>query len=90
MELDMIIGGAATLLYLVYTLYVNHRISSSFYLNKDRKKLHRVFIWLVPFLGPLMIRNFWKKKKSTRLEITTKDKRKIDSAKFYESGIGII
>lgn len=88
MDLELVLWIGLLLAYLCLNLYVNYRISSSLYLDEDRRKLHRIFIWLLPFIGPLMIRNFWKKKKPSRLEIITKDKRKTDNSGFYESGIG--
>lgn len=77
------------LVYYFFTLYVYRRIDNSLYLDENRRRLHKKFIWIVPFLGPLIIRGFWKRRKEKKLDIMTKDKRKIDKSHFYESGKGI-
>lgn len=64
------------LLYVLLNLYVTKRINKADYLQEDRRSLHKKFIWVLPFLGPLAIRGFWRKKKEEGLEVMTKDKRK--------------
>ena len=79
----------AIVVYFFFTFYVYGRINKSLYLNESRRKLHKKFIWIVPFIGPLIIRGFWKKRKEKDLEIMNKYNRKIDKSNFYESGKGI-
>lgn len=75
--------------YVALNSFVGYRIRKSLYLEETRRKLHLKLIWYLPFLGPLIIRNFWKKQKNEPLETITKDKRKIKKGSFYESGIGM-
>jgi hypothetical protein len=74
--------------YIVFNLYVTKRINKSFYLNEERKALHKNLIWIIPFVGPLMIVSFWRKNKKVTFETMTKDQRK-KKGDFYESGIGL-
>lgn len=78
------------LVYYFFTLYVQRRIGKSLYLDEKRRILHKKMIWILPFLGPIIIRGFWKKRKEKKLEVMTKSKRKIDKSNFYESGKGIL
>jgi hypothetical protein len=55
------------------------------------RSFHKKFIWLLPFLGPLIIVNFWKKPKGPIIQTNTKTQRDKNSSYngFYESGQGI-
>ncbi|MGD1848329.1 MAG: hypothetical protein ACFB10_23290 [Salibacteraceae bacterium] len=64
------------LAYVGLNLWVTRKINKARYLEEDRRKTHRIFIWLLPFLGPLLIRRFWKTPTSGKLEIMTKSDRK--------------
>ena len=77
------------IIYLSLNIYVTRKINKACYLNEERRKLHKRFIWMLPFLGPLIIKSFWQEKEKDGLEIMTKDKRKIDKSSFYESGSGM-
>ncbi|WMJ74626.1 hypothetical protein RCC89_15850 [Cytophagaceae bacterium ABcell3] len=61
--------------YVIFNVYVDSRIVKANYFNEKRRKVHRVFIWALPFIGALLIRNFWKNKQKG-MEIMTKEKRK--------------
>ena len=75
--------------YIVLNMYVAKKINKAFYLKEKRRKLHEKIIWLIPFLGPLMLRGFWKKNRSTKLDVITKSNRKNKAGGFYESGLGV-
>jgi hypothetical protein len=83
--MGLIIVGILVLAYIGLNFYVDKRIREAHYLSLDRKKLHRKFIWILPFLGPWLIRSFWKKPEGD-MEVMTKDKRKLKKSDFYESG----
>lgn len=87
--MDIIIIVVILIAYFIFTKYVNNKINKSLYLNESRRNSHKIFIWIIPFLGPLIIRNFWKTREDNELEIMTKKKRKQDKSNFYESGKGI-
>ena len=87
MEITLILVLIATA-YILVNLYVTGKINKAFYLKEDRRALHKKLIWIIPFLGPLMIRGSWKKRKIEKLDVITKDKRKRTKSHFYESGIG--
>ena len=76
-------------LYNILNLYVRNRINNSIYLDENRRKLHQKLIWILPFLGPIIIYGFWRNKSKDELDVMTKAKRKQDKSNFYESGKGI-
>jgi len=86
--IEKIMISILILVYFIFTYYVRIRINKSLYLTEKRRSLHKKFIWILPFLGPLIIRGFWKKKEKG-LNVMTKQKRKFDKSNFYESGKGI-
>jgi hypothetical protein len=59
------------------------------YMDEERRKLHKKFIWLVPFVGPLLIAGFWRKAKKVKFDTMTKQQRDKNKGDFYESGIGL-
>ncbi len=63
-------------------------INKSDYLNEERRRLHKRLIWLIPFLGTLLIIGFWIKLKP-KFETMTKEEREKKKGNFYESGIGL-
>lgn len=74
------------LAYVCLNLLVTQKINQADYFKEDRRTLHKRFIWLLPFLGPLAIRGFWKKKKDTGLEVMTREKRgKSTKANFSDN-----
>jgi hypothetical protein len=75
-------------IYILFTLFVRKKIVAAYYLKEERRRLHKKLIWFIPFLGPLMLRAFWKERKEN-IEVKTKFTRKKDRSGFYESGIGI-
>ena len=86
----MIIGillGVA-IVYILFNVWVTKMIERARYYKEERKALHRRVIWIVPFLGPLLLRSFWKDRRKNKLEIITKEKRKIQQGGFYESHKG--
>ena len=76
------------LVYVLVNLYVTKKINKALYLKEERREYHKKFIWYVPFLGPLIIRGFWKTQKETEMEIMTKNKRKKAKGSFHESEKG--
>ncbi len=79
---------AIATVYVLLNIFVTIRINKSDYLNEERRRLHKRLIWLIPFLGPLLIIGFWTKVKP-KLETMTKDEREKKKGNFYESGIGL-
>lgn len=79
--------GLVGLSYLILNLYVSSRISKAQYNDESRRSVHRWFIWLLPFLGPLITKPFWTKPK--RLQVMTKANRKTKKGGFHESGKGM-
>ena len=81
----------ALLIYVLLNGYVTKRLNKSYYINEEMRSLHKKFIWFLPFLGPLIIKNFWKKPKTNNVQTNTKTQRdkntKYDG--FYESGQGV-
>ncbi len=81
----------ALLIYILLNVFVTKRLNKSYYLSEEMRTLHKKFIWFLPFLGPLLIKNFWRKQKSKNIQINTKTQRdknaKYDG--FYESGQGV-
>ena len=76
-------------LYVFINIYVTKRINKALYLKEERRRLHKKFIWYLPFIGPLIIRGFWKTREDKDLEVMTKSKRKIDKSNYTESGTGM-
>jgi hypothetical protein len=78
----------ALLIYILLNVFVTKRINKSYYLNEEMRNLHKKFIWFLPFLGPLLIKNFWRKPKTNNIKTNTKTERdknaKYDG--FYDSG----
>lgn len=85
----MLIFGAIAAIYVGFNLFVTRRINSAFYMDEVRRGLHKKFIWLVPFVGPLIISGFWRKVKKVKYDTMTKQQRDKRKGDFYESGIGI-
>jgi hypothetical protein len=76
-------------LYIVFNLYVTKKINKASYLSQERRGLHKKLIWIIPFVGPLLIIGFWRNEKEVKFETMTKDKRDKEKGDFYESGIGL-
>ena len=74
--------------YLLLNIFVTIRINKSDYLNGERRGLHKRLIWLIPFLGPMLILRYWTKSKP-KFETMTKQQREKSKGDFYESGIGL-
>lgn len=81
----LIVSGIA---YILLNIFVMWRINTSFYLREERRKIHKLLIWFIPFIGPLLIFNYWTKSKST-FEVMTKEQREKKKGNFYESGVGL-
>ena len=60
--------------YLLLNIFVTIRINKSDYLNGERRGLHKRLIWLIPFLGPMLILRYWTKSKP-KFETMTKQQR---------------
>jgi hypothetical protein len=84
--LELSIIGTA---YIILNLYVTRRINKSYYLNDQRRAIHKILIWFLPFIGPLLIMGFWRKERKVKFDTMTKDQRKKSKGDFYESGIGL-
>ena len=80
--------GTVFLVYVTFNIYVTLRVNKSYYFNEKRRSIHKWLIWVVPFIGPFLIKGHWSRK-SDYQEVMTKDKRKGRSGSFYESGIGV-
>lgn len=81
----------AILIYILLNVFVTKRINKSYYLSEEMRSLHKKFIWFLPFLGPLLIKNFWRKPKTNYVQINTKTQRNKNAKYngFYESGQGV-
>lgn len=79
------------LVYIILNVFVTKRINKTTYLNEDMRSLHKKFIWFLPFLGPIIIKNFWGKPKTVKILTNTKTQRNKNAKYngFYESGKGI-
>lgn len=58
-------------------------------MDEERRRLHKKFIWIVPFVGPLVILGSWRKRKKVKFDTMTKQQRDKKKGDFYESGIGL-
>lgn len=76
-------------IYILLNLYVTKRINKAYYVQEERRKFHKKFIWFVPLLGPFLIRGFWQAGKNKPIETVTKEERKKEDGAFHESGIAI-
>jgi hypothetical protein len=78
-------------IYLVLNVFVTKQINKSIYVNEEMKRLHKRLIWVLPFLIPVLIKNFWKKPKTNKIQTNTKTQRDKNAkyGGFYESGIGV-
>ncbi len=87
----MKLAFVALLIYLVLNVFVTKRINKSIYVNEEMKKLHKRLIWVLPFLGPVLIKNFFRKPKTKKIQTNTKTQRDKNAkyGGFYESGIGV-
>lgn len=63
------------LFYIGVNIYVLQKINKAIYLKEERRSLHKVIIWVIPFLGALLLRGFWKKN-NDQLDVMTKKDRK--------------
>jgi hypothetical protein len=73
----------------LFNLFVTRRINSAFYLEERRRRFHKNFIWLAPFVGPIIIKGFWRKTHAVKFVTMTKQLRDKKKGDFYESGIGL-
>ena len=76
-------------IYILLNLYVINRIRKSYYVQEERREFHKKFIWLLPFIGPFLIRSFWQTRKDKPIETVTIEERKKENEAFYESGIAV-
>lgn len=60
-------------LYVILNIVITQKINQAYYVKEERRTLHKKLIWILPFIGPLLIKSHWKKSKE--LEVMTKDKR---------------
>ncbi len=77
----------AVISYSLLAIYADQCMSQTTYLNLERKQLHKLLIWVLPFLGALLI--IWYCR-SHQLGIDThvKSNRKTNAGHFYESETG--
>jgi hypothetical protein len=78
-------------IYIILNVYVSIKINKAYYLSEEMRKLHLKLIWAIPFIGPLMLRNFWKNEKVNKFPTNTRSQREKNnkSGDFYESGKGM-
>jgi hypothetical protein len=74
--------------YVLFTLYVSKRISKARYMNEERRSMHKKLIWILPFIGPVLISGFWTKRKK-RMGVQTKERRNKGKGGFTENTGGI-
>lgn len=86
----MALALIALLAYILLNVFVTKRINKSYYIDEEMRSFHKKFSWFLPFLGPLLIKNFWRKPKKTTIQINTKIQRDKNTTYdgFYESGQG--
>jgi len=60
-------------LYVVLNLLVTNRIEKAYYLKEERRVLHKRLIWILPFIGPFLIKSHWRRNKE--LKVMTKTER---------------
>lgn len=85
-----IILGGLIYIYLYYTWYATNNILNSLLLSKNRKRLHIIMVWLLPFLWYYVFIGFI----IHNTGVMTKEKREKLARKnaggFHESGKGMI
>lgn len=74
-------------IYLALNIYVTYKINRANYLTEERRSLHKRLVWILPFLGPFLIKSFWSDEKPITKAMTKKD-RETDNSSFYESKKG--
>jgi hypothetical protein len=62
-------------LYIILNLIVSKKINQAYYLKEERRSLHKKVIWIIPFLGPLLIKSHWSKNEE-KLKVTTEANRR--------------
>ena len=62
-------------MYLALNSFVLIKINKALYLKEERRNIHRVLIWVIPFLGPLLIKSHWITHKNN-INVMTKSKRR--------------
>jgi hypothetical protein len=79
------------IIYLPLNIFITFRLNKANYINEEMRKLHKKLIWILPFIGPLVLKNFWKNEKTNKLHANTKAQRdqNLSSGSFYESGKGM-
>lgn len=78
------------LIYKSLNVFATKRINKSTYISEEMRKLLKKFIWVLLFLGPLLIRNFWKQhQRSIQTNTKTERDKNTQYNGFYESGEGM-
>ncbi len=77
------------IIYILFNIYVNIKINKAVYFDEERRHIHKILIWLIPFIGPLMFRSFWKKHDPNEMKVISKATSKKKKMNFTESGKGI-
>jgi hypothetical protein len=85
----MLICSIVAALYTGFNLFVTKRINKAYYIDEERRRLHKKFIWVVPFVGPIVIFGSWRKRRKVKFDAMTKQQRDKKKGDFYESGIGL-
>ncbi|GAA0190803.1 hypothetical protein GCM10009122_52750 [Fulvivirga kasyanovii] len=75
--------------YLLFSIYVNAKVNKGYYFSEKRRSAHRWLIWMIPFLGAILIKGHWQPKRNYQAEVMTKNERKNKNGSFYESGIAV-
>lgn len=70
---------------LILNLVIVKKIRSAYYLDEEKRSVHVLLVWLLPVLGIILTKSFWKKP-SSDLKVMTKKSRKSNSGGFHESG----
>jgi hypothetical protein len=71
----MLICSVVAAMYAGFNLVVTRRLNRAFYMDDGRRLFHRKFIWLVPFVGPIIIIGFWRKTHAVKFDTMTKQQR---------------
>ncbi|WP_152425195.1 hypothetical protein [Nafulsella turpanensis] len=76
------------ILMFVVNLTVTRKIILANYQDEERRKAHLIILWVLPVIGVLMTRFYWKKS-SPKIKVITKNDRRSNSGRFYDSGHGL-
>jgi hypothetical protein len=74
-------------LVLIYNFNFQSRLNKNKSINEGFKKKYKRLIWLLPILGPIIVKNAVENQSKNHQELDSKQKS--EKTHFYESGKGI-